>query len=193
MGYIVTWYFCKVFRVFFCYRININFINNFLWLNEFFALLKKRLCKRKRQKQPPELFSKKKVFLAISQNSQENACARVSFLKEILAQVFSCEFCEVSTNIFLQNTSERLLLKKVSHQHQLIKFLIQLECFLFTMCNGIINSSFSDYKHCFKNAMVEGREIIWTNFYEPHKRVDLVSSNARYRSSHQRCSVKRCS
>ena len=54
----------------------------------------------------------KKVFLEISQNSQENTCARVSFLiklqaqacnfikKETLAQVFSCEFCEVSKNTF---------------------------------------------------------------------------------------------
>ena len=31
------------------------------------------------QKQPPEVFCKKKVFLDISQNSQENTCARVSF------------------------------------------------------------------------------------------------------------------
>ena len=32
------------------------------------------------QKQPPEVVCKKKVFLEISQNSQENNCARVSFL-----------------------------------------------------------------------------------------------------------------
>ena len=49
--------------------------------------------------------SVKKVFLKISQNSLENTCVRNSFLidlrvsglqlylKEILAQVFSCEFC----------------------------------------------------------------------------------------------------
>ena len=41
--------------------------------------------------------SVKKVFLEISQNLQENTCARVSFLinfikKETLAQVISCEF-----------------------------------------------------------------------------------------------------
>ena len=30
--------------------------------------------------QPPEVLYKKKVFLKISQNSQENTCARVSFL-----------------------------------------------------------------------------------------------------------------
>ena len=47
-----------------------------------------------------------KVFLEISQNSQENTCSRVSGLacsfikKETLAQVFSCEFCEISKNTF---------------------------------------------------------------------------------------------
>ena len=59
------------------------------------------------------MFCKKKVFLEIPQNSQENACARDSFFiklqaeacntvkKETLAQVFSCEFCEISKNTFL--------------------------------------------------------------------------------------------
>ena len=52
----------------------------------------------------------KKLFLEISKNSQENTCARVSFLiklqacnfikKETLAQVFSYEFCEISKNTF---------------------------------------------------------------------------------------------
>ena len=52
----------------------------------------------------------KKVFFEISQNSQENTCARVSFLirlqvsnfikREALAQVFSCEFYEISKNTF---------------------------------------------------------------------------------------------
>ena len=51
-----------------------------------------------------------KAFLEISQNSQENTCARVSFLmklqaeafikKETLAQEFSCEFWEISKNTF---------------------------------------------------------------------------------------------
>ena len=61
----------------------------------------------------------KKMFLEISQSSQENTCARVSFLiklqacnfikKETLAQVFSCEFCEVSKKPFLQNCFYRLV------------------------------------------------------------------------------------
>ena len=54
----------------------------------------------------------KKVFLEISQNSQENTCARTSFLiklqasglqlyqKRDLAQVFYCEFWEISKNAF---------------------------------------------------------------------------------------------
>ena len=46
--------------------------------------------------------SVKKVFLQISQNSQENTCARVSFL--IKLQVFSCEFCEISKNTFFYRT-----------------------------------------------------------------------------------------
>ena len=60
--------------------------------------------------------SVKKVFLEISQNSQENTCARASilinlqaqacnFIKiEALAQVFSCEFCEMSKNTFYYRT-----------------------------------------------------------------------------------------
>ena len=60
---------------------------------------------------------RKEVFLKLLQDSQENTCARVSFFdkvaglacnfikKETLAQVFSCEFCEIPENAFLQNTS----------------------------------------------------------------------------------------
>ena len=53
------------------------------------------------------------VFLEILQHSQENTCARVSFLikivikiinfyenRETQAQVFYCEFCEISKNTF---------------------------------------------------------------------------------------------
>ena len=60
--------------------------------------------------------SVEKVFIEISQNSQENTYARVSFLikfqakicnfikKEALAQVFSCEFCEISKITFFHRT-----------------------------------------------------------------------------------------
>ena len=55
----------------------------------------------------------KKVFLEILQNSQENTFERASFFNKVaglspatlfkkgtLARVFSCEFCEISKNIF---------------------------------------------------------------------------------------------
>ena len=61
----------------------------------------------------PEKFSKK-VFFKISQNSQENTCARVFFnkdceacnfiKKEALAQVFFCEFGEIFINTFFYRT-----------------------------------------------------------------------------------------
>ena len=57
--------------------------------------------------------SVKKVFLEISQNSQENTYARVPFLikllyyfikKETLTQMFSCDFCGISKNTFFHRT-----------------------------------------------------------------------------------------
>ena len=46
------------------------------------------------QKQPPKVFCKERF-------SQENTCARVSFLiKLFLIRVFSCEFCKISKNTF---------------------------------------------------------------------------------------------
>ena len=49
--------------------------------------------------------SVKKVFSEILQNSQENTCARVSFMKkETLAQGFSCGFCEIFKNTFSYRT-----------------------------------------------------------------------------------------
>ena len=67
-------------------------------------------------KQSPGGVLWKKVFLKISQNSQENSCARVSFLielqawgtealkKETLVQVISCQFCKISENTFFYRT-----------------------------------------------------------------------------------------
>ena len=44
----------------------------------------------------------KKVFLKISQNSQENTCARVSFLikMQALAQAFFCKLCGIFKNVY---------------------------------------------------------------------------------------------
>ena len=62
--------------------------------------------------------SLKKVFLETSQNSLENNRARVSFFnkvakKETLAQLFFCEFCEISKNTFFHRTT--LVAASVSH------------------------------------------------------------------------------
>ena len=61
---------------------------------------------------------KKKMFIKISQNSQENTCIRASFSitfqvsacnfikTETLVQVFSCEYCKKILKLFfVQNTS----------------------------------------------------------------------------------------
>ena len=45
------------------------------------------------QKQPPEVFYNKRCSII-------KLCARVSFLIKTLAQMFSCEFCEISKNNF---------------------------------------------------------------------------------------------
>ena len=80
----------------------------------------------------------KKVFLKILQNWQENTRARVSFLiksqgsacnfikKGTLAQVFSSEFCEISTNTFLQNTSSGYIYHTSQAFRLLIHFLVRV-------------------------------------------------------------------
>ena len=40
------------------------------------------------------------MFWEISQNSQENTCARVSFFNKVAGEVFSCDFYEISKNTF---------------------------------------------------------------------------------------------
>ena len=52
------------------------------------------------------------MFLEILQNSEENACARVSLLKKRLwYRCFPVNFVKLQRTAFLQNISERLLLK----------------------------------------------------------------------------------
>ena len=83
-----------------------------------------------------------KVFLEISQNSQENNCASLFFnkvaglrpatlLKKTLAKMFSCEFCEIFKNTFFQNTSGRLLLKRILGSIWFSKFEILSSIYVF--------------------------------------------------------------
>ena len=68
------------------------------------------------QKQSPDIFCKKGVLRNFAkftgkhlyQSLQPKACNFIK--KETLAQMFSCEFWEISKNTFLQNTSGQLLL-----------------------------------------------------------------------------------
>ena len=67
--------------------------------------------------------SLKKVSLKISQHSQENICAGVSFAIKLqagglkfheiqnLVEVLSCEFCKIFKDVYFANVCEGLLLK----------------------------------------------------------------------------------
>ena len=68
-----------------------------------------------------------KVFLEISQNSQENTC---NFIKiEFLAQVLSFEFCEISKNTFftehLWTTASNDWRLKTTRQVLFVKYLVK--------------------------------------------------------------------
>ena len=83
------------------------------------------ICKR--QKQLPEVFCKK-VFLEISQNSQENTCARISFLtKRLWHRCFSVNFVEFLRTPFLTEHLRWLLLKRGNHiEYRMIHFSTKL-------------------------------------------------------------------
>ena len=78
------------------------------------------------QKKPPKVFYIKKVFLRNSQISQENICARVSFLKKVKGvrpgtllknklwhRCFPVNFAKFLRAAVLQNTYGRLLLNNL--------------------------------------------------------------------------------
>ena len=48
----------------------------------------------------PEVFCKKGVLRNFAKFTGKHLCQGLFFNKETLAQVFSCEFCEISTNNF---------------------------------------------------------------------------------------------
>ena len=70
----------------------------------------------------PQSCSVKKLFLEISQNSQESTCARVpqacNFIKkETLAQLFSCEFAKFLRTPFLTEQFRWLLLQRTQQEN----------------------------------------------------------------------------
>ena len=81
-------------------------------LGQFFPIVEKG---QGRPPPPPFLVTPLKTCARVS----HDACIVIK--KETLAQVFSCEFCDISKNTFLQNISGRLLLfyfrkKKLHHR-----------------------------------------------------------------------------
>ena len=83
------------------------------------------------QKQPPEVLEK--VFLEILQNSQDNNFIK----KEAQAQVFYCDFCKISKNIFFCRTplGDYFCLSMLKFMSIVIyTFLFTLTClYLFTL------------------------------------------------------------
>ena len=90
-------------------------------------------------------YSIKKCVLKILQNSQESckpqACNFIK--KETLAQVISWEFCEISKNNFLQNTSKRLLpwLNTISKRKQNSPYSLDVCAVLILVIHGFTKRS----------------------------------------------------
>ena len=78
------------------------------------------------QKQPPEVFCKKRRSQKFCKIHR-----KTSVSESLLAQVFSCEFSEISKNTFLQYTYWRLLLNIVWYAYFIISsFRIKFRLFL---------------------------------------------------------------
>ena len=86
------------------------------------------------RKQPPELLFKKGVL-----------AEDCDFIKKRLWQVFSCEFCEILTTPFLQNTSGRLLLHSISNYQKMI--ILTLQSTSHEICQKIILSTLQLTSH----------------------------------------------
>ena len=74
------------------------------------------------KEQPPELFYKKAALENFAKFTEKHLCQSLFFNKlqargkkekKTLAQVFSCEFCEIFKNTFFTEHLRRLLLKIV--------------------------------------------------------------------------------
>ena len=93
------------------------------------------------QKQPPEVFCKKRYSYKFP---------TTLFKKETLVQVFSCEFWEISKNTFFTEHLRWLLLDVIrDHPQSSIIFTIQLKiCGIFTMWWPIFSIFGKFYKIC---------------------------------------------
>ena len=95
-----------------------------------------------------------KAFLEISQNSQENTCARVSFLIKLQTQekektptqVFYYGICEIFETSTLKNIYERLLLSadSILIQINISRSATKLEVFLFYLPSSNLKQKKND-------------------------------------------------
>ena len=123
------------------------------------------------QKQPLEMFCKK-VFLKLSQNSQEaEACNFIK--KETLAQVFSCDFCEISKNTFFTDHLRRLLLKMIKNLWKFSQLIDKLLKLISLSCHCIffirfILFIFSNRGHTMKIRMkINYISVLWYPVMSP--------------------------
>ena len=98
---------------------------------------KKQAIKKKQKKNIINTRSRHQrcsMFSKISQNTQENTCARVSarvacnfIKKQILTRVFSCEFCEISKSTFFTEYLRTTALEYIRlHLHIHVKYIMKL-------------------------------------------------------------------
>ena len=127
--------------------------------------------------------SLKKVFLEISQNSQESTCARVSFLiklqlrpatllkKRLWHKVFSCEFWKISKNTFFHRITLVAASKKVLNDSPYQKtpeiawFFINFLYFSFTYISNSLTIQVQPYE--VTRYFVQQNKIA-TTFWKPH-------------------------
>ena len=65
----------------------------------------------------PDVFCKKGVLRNFTKFTGKHLCRSLFFKKETLAQVFSCEFCEISKNAFFTEHVWWLLLYLMYYTH----------------------------------------------------------------------------
>ena len=141
------------------------------------------------------MFCKKGVLRNLAKFTRKHLCQRVFFnkvaglglklywKKESLAQVFSCKFCEISKNIFFQNTVGRLLLenpsfcsafwyllfyKKVIVLHHGDKFSILISVQIHTFSNNLNNEEIIRYllvfvDVCYNFFIIKMLQLLWYN------------------------------
>ena len=119
----------------------------------------------------------KKLFLESSQNSKENTSVRVSFLiKGLLAQILSCEFCEIFKNNFFHGTPS-VAASILSKQFPLLLYYFfwmhffklskTFKTFFFVNVDILCFKGLKLYCFSFKQLKTI-LSFIWTRFYENH-------------------------